>query len=189
MINVLELAMKMSMDKASNALSKILKNGTKIEMLNIEKKELSEITESIPIDKEVSGAYINMKCDRGQMKFLFISEIKTAMRFTDLFLKFPEGKTTEYNVYVESAIAEIGNILSSSISNVMTGDFEINLIPEPPIVIRDFSGNLLEYLILDNTDTDIYMMIKTIFRVVSKELDCYLFLLPDKQLLYKQNKK
>lgn len=175
---IIEIAIKLSIDKSSQALSKILKSGSKIELLNIKTMRIKDINSTLPIDLEVAGAYIDLDGEREGFKLLFLVELTTSFRLAELMLRWPNGKIKEYNTFTESAIAEIGNILGSTVSNVFSSDFGIKIIPTPPHVVRDFSSNLLEYMIMDIPYIDCFLFAESRFFVVKEELPCYFFILP-----------
>jgi chemotaxis protein CheY-P-specific phosphatase CheC len=85
-------------------------------------------------------------------------------------------------------VQEIGNIISSAISNIFSKDFNIALKPTPPTVIRDYAGVVFsEYLLDVAANENEVFIVETVFNVIEKNIDCYMFLLPagDKQVLEK----
>jgi chemotaxis protein CheC len=177
---VVELISKISIDRASQVFSKTIKAGSKIEIVRLRKIDISEISEEIEKDdKEVSGAIVQLDGD-APAKLIFMIGVESSLILVDLFLRLEPGTTKEFNIYAESTIQEIGNILASSISNVFVKDFDIALTPSPPVVLCDYSSSIFNTILMDEAylGDDEILLIDTKFFIVKKEIDCTLFLMP-----------
>jgi chemotaxis protein CheY-P-specific phosphatase CheC len=190
---IIELISKISIDRASQVFSKIIKAGSKIEIVKFRKVDITEISEEIEKeDKEVSGAIVQLNGDT-PAKLLFLVDLNNALILTDLFLRKELGSTKEFDIYVESTIQEIGNILASSITNVFVKDFDIDLYPEPPIVLNDYSSSIFNTILMDENYCfgNEILLVETKLFIVKVSIDCALFLLPTlestKVLLKKYN--
>lgn len=173
------LIAKLSIDKSSNAFSKIVKTGARIEM---EKAYFAEIAaasaRAYQEDSEVVGAFIDLQGD-APFKFLFYVNDKDSLILTDLILRKEIGTTKEFNLYAQSAVQEIGNILASAISNVFSADFDIAVKPTPPVVVHDFAGTVFEEYLLDvASEKNEVLFIESKFCVVANNIRCSMFLLP-----------
>lgn len=173
------LIAKLSIDKSSQAFSKIVKTGARIEMEKAYMADISEATASVNSeDREVVGAFIDLKGD-APFKFLFFVNAQDSLVLTDLILRRDVGYTTEFNLYTQSAVQEIGNVLASAISNVFAADFEIDLKPTPPSVVHDFAGTIFEeYLVDIASERNEILIIECNFCVVKDDIRCAMFLLP-----------
>ena len=125
---IMELVVKLSIDRASQVLSKTLKCGAKIQLEEIQKVDISEATERVMMKDqgEVIGSMITIE-GKILCKFLFLIKVEDAFKFTDLILRRELGTTKEVDIYTESTIQEIGNILSSCVANVFSKDFGIDV--------------------------------------------------------------
>ena len=179
-LKVLEIMSRLSIDRASRALSKTLKTGAKISLSKVYIADLSETTAKMNDDlREMTGVMVDFK---GNVicKLLFMLPLEGSLILTDLFLRQPAGTTKEYNEFTESVIQELGNILASHISNALVSDFNATLVPQPPHVHNDFAGVIFSNLVLEQGMLDDQLLlIETQFEICKTELDCYLFLVPE----------
>lgn len=179
-LKILEIMSRLSIDRASRALSKSLRTGAKISLSKISIADLGETTEKMNEDqREMISVMVNFK-GKEACKLLFMLPLEGSLILTDLFLRQPIGTSKTYDVFTESAVQELGNILASHISNALVSDFNATLIPEPPQVHNDFAGVIFSNLVLEQgMMNDQLLLIETIFEISGSELECYLFLVPE----------
>lgn len=189
----LKLIASLSIDKSSQVFSKIIKTGAKIELEDVYFADISEITSKIMErdQGEVVGAFVDLLGD-APFKFLFYVDVKDSLLLTDLILRKELGTTKEFNLYAQSAVQEIGNILASAITNVFASDFQISMRPSPPTVVNDFASTIFsEYIMNTSPDRNSILLIESIFQVVSENIHCQMFIMPsgdsDKILSYMAN--
>jgi chemotaxis protein CheC len=175
----IELIAKLSIDKSSVAFSKIVKQGARIVMENAYMANISEATaKAYSQDSEVVGAFIDLEGD-APFKFLFYVQDTDSLVLTDLILRKEVGTTKEFDLYTQSAVQEVGNILASAISNVFSADFQIALKPTPPVVLHDFAGTVFEeYLVDIAIERNEVLIIESQFNIVQSNIKCSMFLLP-----------
>mgnify|MGYP001596581530 FL=1 len=179
-MKVVEIMSRLSIDRASRALSKILRTGAKISLSKVYIADLSETTAKMNDDlREMTGVMVDFKGNVG-CKLLFMLPVNGSFILTDLFLRQPAGTTKEYNEFTESVIQELGNILASHISNALVSDFDAILVPQPPHVHNDYAGVMFSNLVLEQGMTDDkLLLLETQFEICKTELECYLFLVPE----------
>ena len=179
-MKVVEIMSRLSIDRASRALSKILRTGAMISLSKAYIADLSETTAKMNDDlREMTGVMVDFKGNVG-CKLLFMLPVNGSFILTDLFLRQPAGTTKEYNEFTESAIQEIGNILASHISNALVSDFDATLVPQPPHVHNDYAGVMFSNLVLEQGMLDDKLLLmETKFEICKTELECYLFLVPE----------
>lgn len=179
-LKILEIMSSLSIDRASRALSKSLRTGAKISLSKVFIADFNETTEKMNEDqREMTSVMVNFKGKEG-CKFLFMLPLEGSLILTDLFLRQSIGTSKEFDVFAESAIQEVGNILASHISNALVSDFNATLIPEPPQVHNDYAGVIFSNLVLEQGMVDDQLLlIETIFEISGTELECYLFLVPE----------
>ena len=179
-MKVVEIMSRLSIDRASRALSKILRTGAKISLSKVYIADLSETTAKMNDDlREMTGVMVDFK-GNVSCKLLFMLPLEVSLILTDLFLRQPAGTTKEYNEFTESVTQELGNILASHISNALVSDFNATLVPQPPHVHNDFAGVIFSNLVLEQgMMDDQLLLIETQFEICKTELDCYLFLVPE----------
>ena len=179
-LKVLEIMSRLSIDRASRALSKTLKTGAKISLSKVYIADLSETTEKMNDDlREMTSVMVNFKGNVG-CKLLFMLPVDGSFILTDLFLRQPTGTTKEYNEFTESAVQELGNILASHVSNALVSDFDATLVPQPPHVHNDYAGVIFSNLVLEQgMMDDKLLLMETKFEICKTEIECYLFLVPE----------
>ncbi|MBM2835159.1 MAG: cheC 2 [Candidatus Brocadiaceae bacterium] len=179
-MKVVEIMSRLSIDRASRALSKILRTGAKISLSKVYIADLSETTAKMNEDlREMTGVMVDFK-GNVSCKLLFMLPLEGSLILTDLFLRQPAGTTKEYNEFTESVIQELGNILASHISNALVSDFNATLVPQPPHVHNDFAGVIFSNLVLEQgMMDDKLLLIETQFEICKTELESYLFLVPE----------
>ncbi|VAX35212.1 hypothetical protein MNBD_UNCLBAC01-234 [hydrothermal vent metagenome] len=174
-----ELIAQLSVDRASQVLSKMVKSGTQIILERSYVANISEVTEKINAEGgEVMGAFVDLVGD-APFKFLFYTDAQQAVVLTDMILQKKIGTTKEVNIYVNGAIQEIGNILASAVCNVFSTDFQINMKPSPPEVFHDFVGSIFEECIMSvASERKEIFMIESTFYVVKQNIKCSMLILP-----------
>jgi chemotaxis protein CheY-P-specific phosphatase CheC len=176
----LELVANLSIDKASQVLSKMIKAGAKIDLEKVYVADISQATEKIMTadNIEVVGAFVDLVGDM-PFHFLFYVAAEDSLLLTDLILRRDIGSTSKIDPYVQSTVQELGNILSSAITNVFASDFQIKMRPTPPIVVHDFASTVFqEYIMEAAAQQNEILMIESLFLVVRMNIKCRMFLLP-----------
>ncbi len=170
---------ELSIDKASQVLSKLLKTGCKIELSDAALYDITDFSQQMfEKNEEIAGAMTDLIGD-ASFKFLFWVAIEDSLSLADLLMRKSIGTTKKFDIYAESSIQEICNILASSVANIFARDFSISLKPTPTKVFCDYSGvvfgEVIQTLALD---VDEIMIIETIFNAVNYKIRCSMFLLP-----------
>ncbi|MDR4507012.1 MAG: chemotaxis protein CheC [Candidatus Brocadiaceae bacterium] len=179
-LNVMGIMMRMSIDRASRALSKSLRTGAKITLSRLYVSNFDETTEKMNDDvREMTSVMVDCVGNVG-CKLLFMLPLEGSLIVTDLFLRQPKGTSKEYDIFTESAVQEIGNILASHICNALVSDFSAVVTPEPPVVHNDFAGIIFTNLVMEQgLKDDKILLLETTFEICGHELECYLFLVPE----------
>ncbi|MDN3513930.1 MAG: chemotaxis protein CheC [Candidatus Brocadia sp.] len=179
-LKILEIMSSLSIDRASRALSKSLRTGARISLSKVFIADLSGATEKMNEDqREMISVMVDFKGDEG-CKLLFMLPLEGSLIITDLFLRNRLGTSKEYDIFTESAVQELGNILASHISNALVSDFNAKLIPQPPQIRNDYAGVIFSNLVMEQgIVNDKLLLIETIFEISGTKLECYLFLVPE----------
>jgi len=185
----IKLVAQLAIDISSQVFSKIVKRNTRVTLERVFIADITEITESMAASEgEIVASSIDLTGDV-DFKFLFFVDTKDSFLLSDLMLGKEPGTTKALDDYALSAVQETGNILASSISNVFSTNFEVDLKPSPPAVLHDYPGSIFEEFILDVArEKDTIFVIESVFEVGGLDIKCNLFLLPshdsDKILTY-----
>lgn len=176
-----QLIAQLSVDRASQVLSKLVKTGARIVLEKAYIADISQATEQVNAEMtggDIMGSIVDMVGD-APFKFLFYADAPSCLILTDLMLQRKVGITKEFDIYVRSAVQEIGNILSSAVCNVFSTDFEISLKPTPPKVVHDFAGTIFqEFVVGAASETDEVLIIESRFHIISHDIRCNMFILP-----------
>ena len=175
----IRLVAELSIDKAAQSLSKMLKAGAAIEVKRVDMVDVTDISVELSReDHEVIGSFVDIQGDV-PFKFLFYVDPQGAFRLTDMVLRKEQGTTKQCDELVLSTIHEIGNILASAVSNTFASDFQLDLKPSPPVVFNDFAATLFQELILEAAAEDNkIMIIDSKFEIKKMNLPCRIFVIP-----------
>lgn len=176
----LKLIAKLSIDRSSQVLSKLIKAGAKITLEKVYIEDISRVTERFISEgeREVVGAFIDLVGD-APFKFLFFVDVKDSLLLCDMMLRREAGTTKELDIYAKSAVQELGNILASAISNVFATDFQISMKPTPPTVINDYSTTIFqEFVMAAALDSNDILIIESMFQVIAQDISCSMYMLP-----------
>ena len=75
---------------------------------------------------------------------LLMCEPKTAHGLVDMVMQMPQGSTRSLGEVERSALGELGNVVGSSLLNVLADNTGLRLRPSPPTVMVDMAGALLD---------------------------------------------
>lgn len=183
-INMLNILIEMGIDRASRLLSKTLRTPAIIKIVNTSVLDVCKITERLNEDEREMVASLMIIHEGGDGKILFMVTKKDALILKDLYLEDPVGSSKNYDIYVESTIQEIGNVLSGAICNSLSTDFGISILPTPPLVTCDYAGTIFATMIIDEAlEDDELLLIDTRFAVLHYNFDCYFYMLPGTKIL------
>ncbi len=176
----LQLVANLSIDKASQVLSKMIKAGAKIEVEKVYVADISKATEEVMVadNYEAVGAFVDLVGDM-PFKFLFYVNSQDSLALADLMLRRDLGSTKKFDLYVSSTVQELGNVLASAVTNVFASDFQIQMKPTPPTVVHDYASTVFgEFIMEAAADQNEILMIESVFRIVRMNIKCRMFLLP-----------
>lgn len=164
---------------AATALSQIL--GRRIDMAVPRARvlELSDVPEVLGGSEElVVGVYLRIFGDI-QGNIMFLLPIDSAERLVELLLgaKEPEGLAGEIS---QSAIMEVGNILTSSYLNALSLFADLTIVPSTPALGYDMAGAILSTVLIELSEvSDHALLIETEFNDNGEALEGHFFMLPD----------
>ncbi len=176
---LITITAQLGIEKASQALTKLLRAETHIELHDVFFADISEITAKASASEEqVVGAVIDISGD-APLKFLFYVDERDTFPLADMMMRKPEGTCKSYDKYVMSTVQEIGNILSSAVAAAFSAHFDISLKTSPPAVIHDYSGVVFsEYIVSTGDYADKLLIVETVFRISGKESRCSMYVIP-----------
>lgn len=179
-LKILDIIVKIGIDKASQKFSKTIKHPALIELTKTFLVNISEITEEMNNDlREMVASILRLEGSLNG-KLLFMVPLEGALLLQDYYMQQTPGTSKEFDEFTEGTVQEISNILASAIGNSFSSDLGASLLPTPPQVICDFAGTIFSLFIYeDGIDNDTILLTETKFKLHNTELDCYFFILPD----------
>lgn len=138
------------MSRAANILNemiehKILVNLSQIKLLPLE-KVLGFLGEGKSI---VNGIYLNFSGVVSGSVLLYFSQ-GSALILSDLLLERKFGETKEIYELEQSALKEIGNLLTNAYVEVIAKIVKLKILPSPPYIARDMLGAIIESILAEH---------------------------------------
>lgn len=165
---------------SATALSQIINK--RIDM-NVPKVALVPI-ESVPDlvggpDTIVVGVFLRIY-GKAPGNVLFLLPQKSAFYLVDTLMGREHGTTTKLDFMDESALMEIGNILSGAYLNAFFNFTHISMLPSIPAMAMDMAGAILNVVLVQLGQMgDQAMVIETEFLAEDDGISGHFFLVPD----------
>ena len=169
---------------AATALSQLLSK--KINM-SVPKIYLTPITEASNViggpEELVIGIYLKMLGQaKGSMLIIFPQD--SASSLLELLVGQSLKDNCELDVQAQSALKELGNILSSAYLSALSNLLKMCLIPSIPGLACDMMGAVLDFVLIELGEVGDYaLVIETDFSESTDNIMGHIFLLPDPQTL------
>ena len=165
---------------SATALSQIINK--RIDM-NVPKVALVPI-ETVPDlvggpDTIVVGVFLRVY-GRAPGNILFLLPQKSAFYLVDTLMGRPHGTTNKLDFMDESALMEIGNILSGAYLNAFFNFTHISMLPSIPALAMDMAGAILNVILVQLGQMgDQALVIETEFLAEDDGINGHFFLVPD----------
>lgn len=150
---------------ATTALSQLVAKRVQISLTNVQLINSKSIIGNIPDSITMTGMMVRMMGDiQGAILFLF--EFKNSVVLTDMLLKGTKFET-DPNMH-QSALSEVGNILTGSYLNALQKFLNLTIVPSIPNVATGSITEVLEDASVEACrDIDKILSIETMFMVHS----------------------
>lgn len=169
---------------AATALSQILGKRVDMSVPRARVLELNQVPEILGgTENLVVGVYLRIFGDiQGNIMFLLPTE--SAERLVEMLM----GGTDEDGVageIAQSAIMEVGNIITSSYLNALSSFSGLTIVPSTPALAYDMAGAIMSTILIELSEVSDYaLLIETEFMGDGESLDANFFMLPDLDSLY-----
>ncbi|MCT4606745.1 MAG: chemotaxis protein CheC [Marinisporobacter sp.] len=178
-LDVLKEVGNIGAGNAATALAKMLNRKIDMNVPKVEILEFKEVTELLGgAEKAVCGIYFNVDGDlTGNIMFLLT--IESAKMLANMLLLKDEcsGNLEELD---QSALQEIGNILSGAYISSLTTLTGLNMKISVPSLTTDMAGAILSVPIIQYGQVgDRVLLIETEFNEGNDDIKGYFFLVPD----------
>lgn len=127
----------------------------------------------------VVGIYMRVFGD-APSSILYIFPRQSAMQLVDILVGRQPGTTNLLREYEQSALKEIGNILTGAFLYALSTFTGLAMLPSVPAYAMDMAGAILSTVLLEmGTLSDYALVIETGFITKSQDSRGHFFLLPD----------
>lgn len=165
---------------AATALSQILNKRIDMTVPQISILPLGEVPEVVGgADAMVAGVYLRVY-GPAPGSILFLLPRDSAFYLVDMLMGRAHGTTVELNAMDESALMEIGNILSGAYLNALSHFTKLTLLPSIPALAMDMAGAILSVILIQLGQVgDHALVIETEFSSDNDGVNGHFFLIPD----------
>lgn len=130
-------------------------------------------------DAMVAGVYLRV-FGPAPSSILFLLPRDSAFYLVDMLMGREQGHTTSLNSMDESALMEIGNILSGAYLNALSHFTSLTLLPSIPALAMDMAGAILSVILIQLGQMgDHALVIETEFTTENDGVKGHFFLIPD----------
>lgn len=137
------------MNRAGNALKEIVKRKTSVYLTQVKVLPLEEIPNLVEEQKNVvSGVYLHFSGILTGGVLVYFPE-SSALILSDLLLERKLDDTREIYELEQSALKEIGNILTNTYIDVIAEIVGVKIIPSVPYFTRDMLGAIIDSVLVD----------------------------------------
>lgn len=170
--------------KATEALIQLINIKARISIAEAKLIPVKSIPEfSGGSENEVVGIYLKMLGDiSGSVLFTFTPS--SAHFLTDMMMDRCGNEKDSFSELEESALKELGNILSNIYFNVIAEMLEIKVFSSVPYFARDMFGAIMDFILIKISKVSDYaMVIKANFEVRNRKIEGNFFIFPDEDSL------
>ena len=164
---------------AATSLAQILARKIDIDVPNAGIVELQELIDAFGAGEEVVIC-INLQAEgSAPSTVLFLLDEKSAFLLADLLMMMPTGRRTEIDEMAQSALQEVGNILTVSMLRTLADMTNLTLNPTVPLFAHDMLAAVLSSSLLERGIFEEKLIsIETKFHDGDVALKGYFFLIP-----------
>jgi len=133
---------------ASIALSKLINRPVGIEIPRAEVKRVEELRPLLGLGEIVAGIYLPVTGDIKGAALLVIPK-ESAFTMSDLLVKRKPGTTRKLTELDESALKEVGNIISGNYLTILSNILQVKVIEHLPSFSFDMFGAIVSQIIVE----------------------------------------
>lgn len=164
---------------AATALSQLISEPIAMTVPNVSIVSLAEVSEILGgAEQVVVGIYMRMFGDvPGKIIFVFSED--EALTLAEMLTK-TKNQAQALNDYEESALKEIGNIMTGAYLYALTKLTGYNVLSSVPVLAKDMVGAILNTALLEfGIIGDYALFIQTQFSLTQRKINGHFFLVPD----------
>ena len=134
--------------KASEALSKMVEGSIHVEIRGAEVRRIAELSPVIAPEEIVAGIYLSITGELNGASLLIFPK-ETAFSLSDLLVKREPGTTRKLTELDESALKEVGNIVSGNYFTVLSNMLGVKVIEGLPHFSFDMFGAVTSQILTE----------------------------------------
>lgn len=174
--------------RAADALSEMIGRPVNISVPGLEVTPIKTLPEKVGEDVVVA-VYVGLGNEFSGHAF-FVLDFEDACKLFDLMMMQEPGTTGELDEMVQSAIAEMGNILISAYANALSEFLGLTIEQTPPSIAVDFLPAILDFALADiGQYCDYTILLGTTIIIEGIEFKEHFFILPEPEDMVKVIKK
>jgi chemotaxis protein CheC len=163
---------------AATALASMLNKRVDMDVPKVKILEFSEVSDLIGAEKLVAGILLDVTGDI-KATIMFLLDIQSARGLVNLLMGIPLSAGDSFTEIEESALKEIGNILTGSYLSALSALTKLTMIPSIPYLAIDMAGALISVPAIEFGKVgDTVLYIETEFAEGSSKVGGDFFLVP-----------
>ena len=163
---------------SATALSQIISRRIDMDVPRVSIVPLDEVPDMVGgPDTMVVGVFLRVY-GKAPSNILFLLPKESAFYLVDMLMGKTHGDTQKLDFMDESALMEIGNILSGAYLNALFNFTNISLLPSIPALAMDMAGAILSVVLVGQMG-DHALVIETEFKTDDDGIKGHFFLVPD----------
>lgn len=166
---------------AATALSRLVQRRIDMNVPRVDLVHISDVPDLFGgADTIVAGIFLRVY-GKAPSNILFMLPVESALALVDAMMGQERGTTTlELDEIGESALMEIGNILSGAYLNAFYSFTGISMLPSVPALTFDMAGAILNVVLVQLGEMgDHALLLETNFEAENDEIGGQFFLVPD----------
>ncbi len=164
---------------AATSLAQMIGEKIDMEVPQVEVNNINKLIKLIGSEEEIVVCISFEVTGDAPSNVFFIIKEKSALDLVNKMMNLPSGTLKEVDETAQSALQELGNILTGSILNAMSSMTNLNIMPSVPAFAYDMLGAVLSAAILERGYfDDNILIIETRFFDEDLAVDGYFFMLP-----------
>lgn len=161
----------------SRGLSKLTQKDVDVSIIKAEEKSMEQFTPIVDLEEMVAGIYLPLT-DSLEGGALLILPKETAFTLSDLLLKRESGSTRMLTKLDESALKEVGNIITGNYLTVLANKLGMKIIEYMPHFKFDMFGAIMDHIATSLAqDHGEILVIEKEFSLMPKMLKGYFILM------------
>lgn len=165
---------------AATALSQLVSEKIEMTVPDVSIMPLGAVSDILGgAEREVIGIYMRVFGD-APGKIIFLFPLQEAGALVDLILRCPKGTTQEFHDFEQSALKEIGNIMTGAYLHALARLTGLQQLSSVPSFACDMVGAIINTALIDlGMIGDYALLIETQFSLTDRKINGHFFLVPD----------